>query len=335
MAARKLKVAMAGLDSFFFSQMFAKHLQANPAAELVGCATLGVGEEEIADNQGVPPEQFAREFGVPVYEDVDTLLGDTGAEAVCVTTRPSAIPHLVKRLAERGIHVYAAKPVAGSEEGLAVLESVTPGSTVLCAGPTARFDPALRQAQERVSRGDIGDVTSIRVMHQHGMLKFWPNRSWYYDPKEGGIEYFLAWYCFDLIRWFTGGEIESLQGFAANRTDRGSPHADMLKAIGRMSDGTLASLDVLFNVSWNYPMFEVEVIGTKGAIRVQQDVHEGKLFSASGVSSFGNRMYDSLPDELDDWVKACLGERKAAVAWMDAVAAVRAAAGLHRRLSAP
>lgn len=333
----KLKIAIAGLDSFFFSRMFAKHLAANPSAELVGCATLGVDDESIMKNCGLTPEQYAEEFRIPVFGDIGSVLEETGAEAVVLTTRPSAMPGVLGMLAERDVHIYVAKPVCVSEEGLAQLESLAAGGRVFSAGPTARFDPVIREAQAKVAGGEIGAVTSIRVMHQHGMLKFWPGECWYYEEKEGGIESFLAWYCLDLLRWFTGLEVdgESLQGVAANLTDRGSPHADVLKAVCSLGGGkSLGSFDVLFNVSWPYPMFELEIIGTKGALRIQQDAYEGKLFTADGgTAAFGRRLYDSLPDELDDWVTACLGRKEAAMPWEDAVAVVRASLALRRRLN--
>lgn len=331
----KIKVAIAGLDSFFFSQMFAKHLQSNPSVELVGCTTLGVSEEDIVKNNGLTPEQFSQQFHIPVYNDIESLLAESGAEAVCLTTRPSVMPQYIKILAERNIHVYAAKPVAVSEEGLAVLECVLPEKAVISAGPTARFDPVFQQARAKVANGDIGTVTSIRVMHQHGMLKFWPNECWYYEQQEGGIEFFLSWYCSDLLRWFTGQEMGAIHGIAANLTDHGSPHADVLKAVCRLSGGALASIDILFNVSWPYPMFEAEVIGTKGALRVQQDAFEGTLFNADGALSFGKKMYDSLSDELADWIKACRGEKQPALSWHDVLALVRAGIALHRNVKIP
>lgn len=327
-----MKVGLIGIDSFFFSQMFVKSLRSIPGVEVVGCTTIGVDEAEIKRNNGLSSQEFSEQFAMPVYGTINELLNREQLDAVCITTRPSAMPPLLKEAVERGLHVFVAKPVAVRDEHIDILESIQQGNQIVSAGPTARFDPVIRQAFDRIKRDEIGSITGIRVMHQHGMLKFWPKESWYYEQQEGGIEHFLAWYCIDLLHWLTGQKIEAVQGFAANTVDSGSPHADLLKASCRLSGGALGSLDVLFNVSWPYPSYEVEAIGTNGAIRVQQDQFDGSLFTSQGRQSFGRVGSDSLTEELRDWVMACRGEAQTSMNLQDIVQVAKAAMTLARSL---
>jgi predicted dehydrogenase len=327
-----MKIGLIGLDSFFFSQMFVQSLRSIPGAVLVGCTTNGIDEEEIRKNNGLTSQEFSAKFQLPVYGSMEELAEREQPDAVVITTRPSAMPPLLKQAVDRGLHAYVAKPVAVLEEHIPLLKGLQQGDSIISAGPTARFDPAIRQARDRVVRNEIGNITAIRVMHQHGMLKFWPKESWYYDVREGGIEYFLAWYCIDLIHWFTGQQIVAAEGFAANTVDKDSPHADVLKAACRLSAGAVASLDVLFNVSWPYPSYEIEAIGTNGAIRIQQDQFDGALFTQQGKTSFGRAGVDTLTEELRDWVMACRGEAQTSMRLEDIVRVAEASALLARNL---
>jgi myo-inositol 2-dehydrogenase/D-chiro-inositol 1-dehydrogenase len=325
-----MKIGIAGLNSFYFSQMFTAGLQSISGVEVAGCTTLGVSEKEIQNNGGLSSRQFSEKFRLPVYGTLEELLDKERVEAVCLAARPTIMPGIIKRLAERGIHVFAAKPVAVNEAGLRELESIDAKSAVISAGPTARFDPVIRQAHARVSGQEVGTPTAIRVLHQHGMLKFWPRQSWYYEPEEGGIEHFLAWYCLDLIRWFSGQEIVSIQGAATNTVDSESPHADVLKSICTLSDGAIGSFDVLFNISWPYPSHELEFIGSEGAVRVLQDNYDGHVYSEEGKRSFGRQQQDGLTLELQDWVEACRGERSMGLQLQDLVQLVKASLQLSR-----
>ncbi|UVI32149.1 Gfo/Idh/MocA family protein [Paenibacillus spongiae] len=329
-----MRVGIAGLDSFFFSQMYTGALQSIPGIEVAGCTTLGVSEDEIVNNAGLTSAEFGAKFNIPVYSQLEELLEKEKIDAVCITTRPTAIPGIMKKLAESGIHVFASKPVAVHAEGLQVLESIAKSSsTVVSAGLTARFEPAFIQARERVRNGDIGAPTAIRVLHQHGMLKFWPAKSWYYEEAEGGIEHFLAWYCLDLLRWFSDQEIVQIYGFAGKTVDHESPHADVLKAVCRMSSGTLGSFDVLFNVSYPYPSNEIEIIGTHGAIRVQQDQADGQVFTKDGRQSFGRTNPDTLTGELAAWAAACRGESQRCIDLPAIVQLVKSSLSLREHLS--
>lgn len=329
-----MRVGIAGLDSFFFSQMYTGALQTIPGVEVVGCTTLGVSDDEIVNNSGLSASEFSAKFNIPVYAQLEELLEKEQVEAVCITTRPSTIPGIVKRLAEAGIHVFASKPAAVNPEGLQVLESISkPSATIVSAGLTARFEPAFVQARQRIGNGDIGAPTAIRMLHQHGMLKFWPAKSWYYEEAEGGIEHFLAWYCLDLLRWFSNQEIDHIHGVAANSVDHESPHADVLKAVCKLSGGTLGSFDVLFNVSYPYPANEIEVIGTHGAIRVQQDHADGQVFTKDGRQPFGRINSDSLTSELAAWAAACRGQSGACLLLPDIIQLVKASLALRSHLA--
>ncbi|HEX6972402.1 MAG TPA: Gfo/Idh/MocA family oxidoreductase, partial [Limnochordia bacterium] len=322
---RPLSVALVGLDSFFFARQIWRCLRGLSEARVVAACTLGVEPAQIVANEGVSPEELAA-AGVRCTDRLDALLEGGEVEAACVVTRPSRAPECVAALAAAGIPCYVAKPAARDAEGLAQLEAAvrTAGARVLSSGLTGRLDPAIAQAKQRIERGEIGTPVALRVMHQHGRLADWPRGTWYDDPAETSPEVFLGWYCTDLLGWLGNSRIETIDGLGARLADTVTPHADTIKAVGRLESGALVSFDVYFGVAWPYPSFEVEVIGTAGAIRVTQTQHDGSVYTKGGLRQFGRSGPDLLRAELAQWIAACRSGRTPFIDGAEVIANLRA-----------
>ena len=330
-----MKIALLGLDSFFFASALIDALRAAPGCELAACCDLGVPPQDVRDNAGLYPDELARRAGAPLYHSPADLFAAHDIEGVCVATRPSRLPDVLPALAGRGLHAYLVKPAAASERDLEGLAAFLSGSAgVVVSGLTARLDPVLRDARERVAAGAVGKPAAVRVMHQHGRLTSWPRTSWYFEAAEAPPAINLGWYCADLLGWFTGSRLEDLSGRAGRLVDRDSPHPDYIKAVGRLKSGALASLDILFGVAWPYPAFEIEVIGETGAIRVSQPCAAGQWFTARGALGFGQPPADLLQAELRQWVRACGGGEEPFITGEEIVANLRDCFLLERSLAA-
>lgn len=301
-----MRVALVGLDSFYFAQTLAARLRSMPEVVPAGCCTAGASDADIAANCGETPEAFASRHGLALHRDLDALLAAESPRAAVVATRPSRAGPIAAALAARGVHVYLVKPaVLEPADAAALRAAALGGGACVAAGLTARLQPCVAAAARRVHAGEIGRPVALRIAHQHGHLSSWAPGCWYRDPAEGGPAVFLGWYVVDLARWLTGSPLEELRGAAARLVDLGSPFPDFYKAVGRTASGALVALELHFGVRYPWPSFEIEVIGETGAVTASDQAWAGRFSAAGAMHPLAPPGPDLETAELRDWLAAC------------------------------
>ena len=155
-----MRVALVGMDSFFFTQTISGLLSGLAGAEWVGCRDLGVPDECLV-NAGKPPQEIADAHGVPLFSDVDSLLASAKPNAAVIATNPARIPGVVATLANAGLHLYIVKPAALNAAGSASLRTSIGGSEqVIVSGMTYRRHPSVIAARAALASGAIGEPVS-------------------------------------------------------------------------------------------------------------------------------------------------------------------------------
>lgn len=301
-----LRVALIGLDSFYFAPAFAARLAAMPEVVPAGCCTLGVPADEVAANCGERPDALGARCGLTVYPDLEALLAGEKPQAAVVSTRPSWAGRIAAALAERGVHVFLTKPgVVTADVAEAVGEAARRGGACVSAGLTARLHPAIAALARRVHGGEIGRPVALRFAHQHGYLGAWPRGSWYFDAAEGGPALFLGWYVVDLAQWLAGSPLAEVHGVAARLVDLESPFPDFYKAVARTASGALVTLEVHFGVRYAWSGFELEVLGDTGAVTASDQLWAGRVSGERGLQPLAPHGPDLETAELRDWLSAC------------------------------
>lgn len=321
-----VRVALVGLDSFYFAQTLAARLPTMAEVVPAGCCTLGVPAAEIRANCGEDPEAFAARHGLTLHRDLDALLATERPQAAVVATRPSRAGGVAAALAARGVHVYLVKPaVADPAAAEAVRAAAQRGGACVSAGLTARLHPSVAAAARRVRAGELGRPVALRLAHQHGHLSSWAPECWYREAAEGGPAVFLGWYVVDLAQWLTGSPLQELRGVSARLVDHASPFPDFYKAVGRTESGALITLEVHFGVRYPWSAFELEVMGENGALVATDHVAAGRLSAGGGERPLALPGPDLETAELRDWLAACAGPagRPAFFSADDLVATVR------------
>jgi len=300
-----VKVGIAGIRSVYWPRAFANCAKSTKGVELCAAATAGRSAEDIKHSLGLSPEEFADEFGLRLYDDPVDMAKRAGLDAAFVCAEHSRMVELVEALAPLGVNLYVAKPMANNMERAGRIVEVSKKAGIIAAtGNTMRFDAGLRAARQRIAAGDIGDVLCVRVMHQHGDISGWPPNDWYWNEEEGGPELSLGWYVLDAIRWLSGSEVVRVYAEYENFLGPG-PFMDNGKGVMRLATGALASMDIYFSTKWPFPRWEIEVVGSKGAVKTLQTGYEGMLFSKDGVQAFQHTLNDMVLAEITDWVEAC------------------------------
>ena len=192
------------------------------AAELDGRARLVAGafSSDAAKSHGA-----GAVWGVRAYGDFEAMFrsetsrGD-GAEAVVIVT-PNHLHRPVATAAlEAGLHVMSDKPATATlAEARALQEVVARCGRVYGLTYAYTGYPMVREARERVVRGDLGAVRKVVVEYAQGWLSTPVERgenlqaAWRTDPARsgvGGAVSDIGVHAFNLAEFITGERVTSI-----------------------------------------------------------------------------------------------------------------------------
>ncbi|MUG70360.1 Gfo/Idh/MocA family protein [Paenibacillus validus] len=174
----------------------------------LGYTCAGIFED---DNDEMA-QGFADQFGIPLAEDKESLLGDDIAVIGCASINAHKID-VIELCESRGKHVMLDKPAVTSREGLERLKAVLDrGRIQIGMLLTERFHPAIYTLKQQLEQGALGDIVTIGMRKPH-RLDASKRPAWFFSKQlSGGILIDLLVHDFDLLRWFTGKEIEKFDG---------------------------------------------------------------------------------------------------------------------------
>ncbi len=183
-------------------------LQADPGVRLVAMgdafadrleSSLQGLKAQVSDRVDVPAER--RFAGFDAYRGVIDA-----ADVVILASTPHFRPRHLQYAVEKGIHIFAEKPVATDAPGvracLAASAQAKEKNLALVSGLCWRYDDGRRATIERVADGAIGDVVSIETTYDSTGV--WnPRRTRQQCASE--MEYQLRnWYYYT---WLSGDHI--------------------------------------------------------------------------------------------------------------------------------
>ncbi len=298
-----MKVAIVGLDSTYWPHAFARQLRA-VGAELVGFTDLSVDRTGVQANLGMTAEEYGVRHDLRRLPDLDAALGEADGIAVC--TRNTVMHRVIVSALRAGRHVFAAKPVAVRTDHLQAIRDHLGGAARFTAGQTARSHPVIRSVLQLVREGTVGEVHTVRVMHQHGRYRDWAAGTWYADPGEGNACHWLGWYALDAVVALLG-PVEEVWGFAQQRANPFPGQPDHLKAVAHHRSGKLSTLEIYCDVGshWGLGFIECEVVGTEGVVRYVGPQHFVSVHDARGVRRLPLEQDDTLTRDLAAWMRAC------------------------------
>jgi predicted dehydrogenase len=221
--------------------------------------------------------------GVIRYADIDALIADCDAVAVCSAT--SGHLPLIEKAARAGKAILCEKPIAHTNEDCRKIAEVIKetGVTFMQSFPK-RFDPINHEIRTVLDSNEIGALTMVRIRHghNHGTLTPGFGEGWFADPSQsgGGTLIDEGVHAADYLRW-TFGEPSKVCATISSDT-LGLDVEDSAIAIFKWDNGLIGEV----TTSWSFAAADtsVEVYGTKGTI----------LLSGVDIASRPNREKDFL-----------------------------------------
>ena len=318
----KLTCGLIGLSQGWYADLFATELLAMKDAELVGVCDLGKSRAYVEACIGMGAEAFAAKFEAALYHDAADLL-KLDLDFVVVASEIGEHCENSCQALEAGAHVFACKPFSfiGDEVLRAMRVAQSNGRIVMPAVPS-RFEDGLIEAVRRVRAGDIGRPLTARVFVNHAAMTSPP---WQRDPaKSGGPLGEFGTYGFDIVRWALGGEPVEVFAYGENFVHQGEIESwDNVKALLQFDNGSLGSVHVCTSISWEYPFFDLEVVGEKGCLRTDYHNYPVVTHGTSSAQLAPIRYAPMNQREIAHFVEAVRGEEGLRVTLEDAYAVAR------------
>ena len=165
-----------------------------------------------ADPRPAVRSAFHRDFGVPVYPDIEALCAEPAVDLVYIAT-PTHLHHAHALLAlAHAKHVILEKPMALTlVEGQGLIKAAKRADRQLIVGHSQSFEPPIRALREVVRSGELG---RLRMLHT------WYYTDWLYRPRTpaeldselgGGVLFRQGAHQVDLLRWIGGGLVRSVR----------------------------------------------------------------------------------------------------------------------------
>jgi 1,5-anhydro-D-fructose reductase (1,5-anhydro-D-mannitol-forming) len=177
--------------------------------------THSKGSELVACLGSTPAKSraFAQRFGnARAHDDLMSLLGDTGIDAVYIAL-PNAMHHAaVLAAAAAGKHILCEKPFAMDlAHAREMSAACTNAGVVLRVAHQLRLEAAVVRAREIVQSGRLGRLVSISLERASGNP---PRVSWRLDVPQSGVIFDVGVHLLDMVRWITGREFVEVSAFS-------------------------------------------------------------------------------------------------------------------------
>jgi len=274
---------------------------------------------------------WAAGLGIPhCIADYQEILADPEIDAVLICSSTDTHAPISLEAIAAGKHVFCEKPVSQDlAQTLAVKEALAVSPVKYQVGFNRRFDHNFRAVRQAVTDGHVGDLHIVKITSRDPGA---PPIS--YVKVSGGMFMDMTIHDFDMLRYITGSEVESIFVQAANLVDPAIGKAgDIDTAIisFTMKNGALAVIDNSREAAYGYDQ-RVEVFGSAGQVAITNDTPSTAVIStAKGVTAekplyfFLERYMDSFAQEMKDFVDAITNDTPVPVDIEDGLQAIRLA----------
>jgi predicted dehydrogenase len=214
---------------------------------LEGVEVIGVADDDPMRGQTIATQHHAQYFHT--YAD----LIEAKPDGVIICTENNRHRQVVEMAAARGIHILCEKPIATTlEDARAIVETCDKAGVLVMTAFPMRFSAPLLEIKARLDHGDFGDVYCFNATNQGELPTKY--RAWFVDPElaGGGAIMDHTVHLVDIMRWFTGSEVESMYAcsnriFHADEVDVETGALEMLT----FENSVFATIDA----SWSRPQY--------------------------------------------------------------------------------
>lgn len=238
---------------------------------------------------------------------------DAIADAVVVAVGTSAHDHILGGVLPQGVPVLCEKPIALTlEDTAAAIDLAQRSGSALQIGFQRRFDKDIRAVYDTIASGGLGTFYSMTMASRDHT----PSHK-DFIPGSGGIFRDLHVHDFDLVRWLTGSEIESV--FATKQVREYQDYAEFDDAdVSTIALTTLSGVQVVITGARHNAVghdVRLEAFGSRDSVsaglntRTPLHTMEGDLaLNTNPYTGFVDRFREAFRSETSAFVSLVAGD---------------------------
>lgn len=325
------QLGMGVIGIGFMGSLHAKIYSELPNTKLIAIAD--VNKERLS--------KASQKLGVPGYVDYNQLLqlSEISAVSICVSDTlhtPAAIA-----AAKSDKHLLIEKPMATNIGDIDTIIQVARNHGIkLMVGHLLRFDPQYAALKRAIICGELGELVYL-CSRRNSPVTEGPVR---YERSDTSLTLHVAIHDLDLIRWYVGSKVERVYAESAVKVLKNKGFQDVILAILRFKDGTIASLEYSWILPEKSPTkldARMEVVGTTGVAYINT-FHGGlSICGKTGVRhpdilnwpEIHGQTVGNLREELMHFVNCIINDRSPLVSGEEAREGVRLALTISQSIA--
>jgi UDP-N-acetylglucosamine 3-dehydrogenase len=235
----------------------------------------------VCDQDAGAVAAATRKYGFSGYQSWLEMFDREQLDAVVVAVPTGAHLEVGLAVLQRGLHLLVEKPIAANlEEGRNLVKAAAKARRLLAVGHIERFNPAVRELQQRIAAGELGRVFQVHARREGPF----PARI-----RDVGVVIDLATHDLDVMCHIVGSDVSRVYAETEQRIH--TEHEDMLNALLKFESGAVGVLQV----NWLTPtkIRELSVLGERGLFHVNyltQELTHFKNAEVEGVQESPNHL---------------------------------------------
>lgn len=275
-----IKTAFVGFEHPHMTSLY-KDIKNNSLFEVSGAFESDENVRKAAEEKGIIFDDF-QSFG--------DFLKNTDAEVVAVGSHYAARGKVIIEALKSGKHIIADKPLCTEPEELEEIRKIADEKNLaVCILLTLRKDKSIFAALQAVKNGMVGKINNIIFEGEHP-LNYGKRANWYFEKgKHGGVINDIAVHGIDLVRMFTGSDIEKVIGAREwNFYSKEVPgFLDSAQFMLKMKGGAGVIADVSYSApnehGYTHPAYwHFSIFGEKGMIDLKDGREDITFYPSEG-----------------------------------------------------
>lgn len=262
-----------------------------------------------------------------VTKDYREILADKSIDAVLICSSTDTHAKISIEAIEAGKHVFCEKPVDHDVDKILEVKAALAKSNVKYqVGFNRRFDHNFEAVRDAIASGKIGHLDVLKICSRDPGA---PPAE--YIKVSGGIFLDMTIHDFDMVRFLSGDEVESVYAVGGVTVDKAIGEAgDIDTAIitMKLKGGTLAVIDNCRRATYGYDQ-RAEAFGAFGQVAIANDCKSSAVISdANGVTAekplyfFLERYMQAYVKEITEFVDCIVNDKPVSVGIEDGLQAV-------------
>ncbi len=232
----------------------------------------------VVDPSGVVTGLMRKYLSVKTYKDFDKLLEGSSPDAILVCTPPNYHHDIIKKAAEKGIHVFVEKPfTTNKNEATELVQIFKEKNITNQVGYVNRFNAVFSEVKKMLSDGVVGKVIRFKSeMFSCTITKSDEGSGWRASRESGGGAIFeMASHAIDLVNYLIGSP-DKITGSSLNFI-YSKKVEDAVSSTFLYKTGVSGTIYINWSdTSYRKPTNKIEIFGDKGKILADQ--HSLKVY---------------------------------------------------------